>query len=120
MHQLIDQETLASLKDLQSEDDPDFLKNYFTLFIDSIPELLNQIRVAVKNQNFNQLEMSAHALKSSSANSGVLKINTLSSELEMLGRNQSVELAAQKCDQLDALFKELQEEIQKLPEFIKK
>ena len=117
MPNLIDEETLASLRELQSDDDPHFLKNYFSLFLKPIPTLAMSIRKSIETRNYEELEMAAHALKSSSSNSGIGTVTSLCSDLEKLGQRKSVEGAIEKCIELEKYLKELEVEVKSLPEF---
>lgn len=117
MPNLIDEQTLASLRELQSEEDPHFLRNYFCLFLKPIPSLTTRIRNAVESSNYEELEMSAHALKSSSSNSGIEVVTALCAELEKLGQIKSVQGAKEKCLELEKHLADLELEVRLLPEF---
>lgn len=117
MSKLIDEETLSSLRDLQSEEDPHFLKNYFNLFLQPLPQLIGAIEKSISEKDYAELAMSAHAIKSSSANSGVLLVSALCAELEKMGHAKSSEGAAEKLATLKKYIFDVEVEIRALPEF---
>ncbi len=117
MPRLIDLKVLDSLRELSSEKDPEFLKNYFSLFLKTLPNLMTQIQNAIKSQEPKAVEMAAHALKSSSLNSGFISIGNLCLEIENLGKNKSFKETSERFEKLKVLCKELEAEIMSLPEF---
>ncbi|MDD2370457.1 MAG: Hpt domain-containing protein [Firmicutes bacterium] len=59
------------------------------LFIESIQNYIDEIEVAIINNNFKQIKIISHKLKGASANLRFFEISDCSAELE---------LAADKCD----------------------
>ncbi len=117
MANLIDPEVLASLRELQSIENPTFIKEYFVLYLDSIPNLLQQIQMAIDNNNSKALAMATHALKSSSANSGVSSVRSICNELEELANSGTTSGAFKGFKELETKVAELRNEIFSLPEF---
>jgi HPt (histidine-containing phosphotransfer) domain-containing protein len=90
--------TIASLRELQGDDDPEFLKDLIETFFEETNEQLVNLEQAVAQQNAVGLQRIAHALKSSSANVGAVLVSKLCKDMEEMGRNGQVEGAAQKLE----------------------
>lgn len=126
----LDLEVIASFRDLQTEDDPHFLRDYLLAFLAPIPGRLAAIGEAIKNQDYPSLGAETHALRSSCANTGLALMTDLCDRLEQLGKNSSINLvqlgknssidsASGLFEQLKAEFAQVKAEIDLLPEFKK-
>ena len=90
----IDQSVLDVIRDMEDEDDPDMLAEIIGLYIDRAPELLQSLEEAIANTDAESLRVTAHTLKSSSANVGARVLADLCRELEEMGRCGSLDNAA--------------------------
>ncbi|MBC9785453.1 response regulator [Heliobacterium chlorum] len=90
---VLDGEVLASLRELASESEPDFLKNILELFREESSLLAKQLSDGLAQTRFNEISAAAHALKSSSANIGALGLSQLSAQLENAAKAAEVTLA---------------------------
>jgi len=71
----------------------ELVRELLQLFIDTSPDIITDIKEALKKRDANALEFAAHKLKGSSANIGATQVRKISSELEMLGHSGDVEPA---------------------------
>ena len=111
MPKLIDREIFDSLRELESEQDPHFVKNFFNLYLDAIPKILEQIQYGLSENNAELLESSAHALKSSSLNAGATSLGELCADLEKLARAQNLNEFREKQLGLKSLIEQTRQEI---------
>ena len=111
MPKLIDREIFDSLRELESEQDPHFVKNFFNLYLNAIPKILEQIQNALNENNADLLESSAHALKSSSVNAGAISLGELCADLEKLARAQKINEFREKHLGLRGLIDQTRQEI---------
>jgi HPt (histidine-containing phosphotransfer) domain-containing protein len=91
-------DVVESLRQLQGDDDPEFLRELVDTFIEETTEQLTNLERAIGQQNSDILHKIAHALKSSSANVGAIQVSRLSKELEEMGRTGRIEGADQKLE----------------------
>jgi two-component system, sensor histidine kinase and response regulator len=113
---VIDAEILASLRELQSDDSPHFLKEYFTAFLEQIPARLETISSAIASGNAKSVAFDAHALKSSCANSGANRLAALCAQLEQLGKSGSLQGAFELAKEVKDEAAKVTAEIRALPE----
>ena len=71
--------------------------------------LLARLREAIERADATGVREAAHALKSSSANVGAIRLSSLFKELEALGRSGSVEGAPESVGAIDAEFARVKE-----------
>lgn len=116
---LIDPEVLASLRELQTKENPTFLKDYLITFLEPIPNRLTAIDRAISNKDFQKLQLEAHALKSSCANTGIATMTMLCEKLEKGGKTSSLDGIPALLDELKKEFELLKSEIHSLDEFKK-
>ncbi len=103
----IDPAVLAELRQFQGEGEPDIVQELAEAFQFETPPLLKTLRLAVAEGRPEQLKRAAHNLKGSSNNLGARGMAALSTELETLGKNGTVEGAT-------ALITRLEQEYQRV------
>lgn len=82
--QAVDLAVLAIYDDAQIEGEPDFVVELIDLYLNEVPRLFDTIRKAVANRDRSTAKRSAHSLRGSSGNLGVLQMATIAGELEHL------------------------------------
>src|SRR2546421_5010031 len=97
----LDPAVLAELRQFQAEGEPDLVQELAEAFQFETPPLLEALHVAVREQQVEALKRAAHNLKGSSYNLGARTMATLSSELESLGKQGTVEGAAELVTKLE-------------------
>ena len=98
---VIDSKALDTLRALQRPGRPDIVARVVNIYLDSSPQLLRAMQEAVEQGDASALERAAHSLKSSSANIGAMRLAELSKELEAMGRNNTLGVAASLVSSLE-------------------
>ncbi|MTV50545.1 response regulator [Heliobacillus mobilis] len=93
---VLDGEVLAGLQELASESEPDFLKNILELYKEESSLLDKQLSDGFDEGSLGQISAAAHALKSSSANIGALRLSQLSAQLENAAKAAEL-VSAKEC-----------------------
>lgn len=114
---LMSPEALAGFRDLQSPEDPHFVREFLKTVLSAFPPRLEGIKRAIAAADYVALAAEAHALKSSCANAEIRVMTTACAELEALGRAASLDGASERNRQLCELYEQLRAEIHALPEF---
>ena len=83
---VLDLETIATLKELGGDDDPDLFTELVDLFVTDAKVQIAELRRALREGDLRLLERTAHTLKSSCGNVGALTMSKLCFEIEQLGR----------------------------------
>lgn len=82
----IDFQILHSLRELDDEEDPDFLGDLIKIYLSDAPQHLATMKEAIFMGDANSLKLASHTLKSSSANLGALSFSEVCKELESMSR----------------------------------
>ena len=101
---MLDQQVLAQLRDLQSEDDPDLLTRVLSLYLLESPKLMLKMQQAAQDYNPLEIERSSHSLKSSSGNIGATELTRLCSEIHAAARASHVSLARDLLPKVEKEF----------------
>src|SRR6266581_254632 len=97
----LDLAVLAELRQFQGEGEPDIVQELAEAFQFETPPLLEALHQAVAEGQPEQLKRAAHNLKGSSNNLGARTMATLSAELETIGKNGTVQGAAELVTRLE-------------------
>ena len=109
-------ESMEALRSIQAENDPDFLRDFFSAFLSQIPERMEGIRLALNLKDARKLANCAHALKSGCLNFSAPPLVILCAQLEECGRANDLERAQATYLELTPLVAQLIIEISALPE----
>jgi PAS domain S-box-containing protein len=82
----IDFHVLESLRELDDEEDPDFLGELIKIYLLDAPQHLETMKDAIFLGDADSLKLASHTLKSSSANLGAVSFSEVCKELEYMGR----------------------------------
>ncbi|HAT15099.1 MAG TPA: histidine kinase, partial [Microcoleaceae bacterium UBA11344] len=82
----IDFQILHSLRELDDEEDPDFLGELIQIYLSDAPQHIAMMKEAISLGDANSLKLASHTLKSSSANLGALSFSEVCKELESMSR----------------------------------
>ncbi|HRY14903.1 MAG TPA: Hpt domain-containing protein, partial [Candidatus Competibacteraceae bacterium] len=85
-----DQQALEKIRILERKGTPNLLARLIELYLRDAPRLIEQMKQAIADEDYEMLRMAAHTLKSSSANIGALPLQGLCKELEMQARRRQV------------------------------
>ncbi|MDY6803668.1 MAG: response regulator [Cyanobacteriota bacterium] len=94
IEEVLDMRTLQDLQDMVG-DDVEGMVAIVDCYLEDAPEHLEQIEEAIAQGNAGELQMKAHSLKSSSASFGANVLAKMCKELEFMGRNRSLDGAAE-------------------------
>ncbi len=97
---------IASLLELQGDDDPDLLPELVETFEEDTKERIKALRMYIETGAAEEIERTAHALKGSSGNMGAVGMSKAASELQAAGAADDLLRAA-------ALIKDLEEEFER-------
>jgi PAS domain S-box-containing protein len=97
----LDPAVLSELRQFQGEGEPDIVQELAEAFQFETPPLLEALRQAIVEGQPEQLKRAAHNLKGSSNNLGARTMAALSAELEAIGRNGTIERAAELVTHLE-------------------
>jgi HPt (histidine-containing phosphotransfer) domain-containing protein len=97
----LDPKVLTELRQFQGEGEPDIVQELAEAFQFETPPLLEALHEAVAREQPEQLKRGAHNLKGSSNNLGARTMAALSAELETLGKNGTIEGAAELITHLE-------------------
>lgn len=93
---VIDPSALDEFRAIMGEEAEEAVAELISIFLELSPQRLAALRQAMDGGDGEQLWKVAHALKSSSASLGAMRLSALCSELEDMGRDGRLEEAAEK------------------------
>ena len=100
---LVDMQTLDSLKQLCSEGDLSFFTERITNFLDKAPEELKRIKEGYQNKDHDTLEEVCHRFKTSCGIVGAYKMMKCCAKMETLARDKQFDSIDQLIGELDKL-----------------
>ena len=83
----LDRNILTSLRELQAENEADFLTELIDLFLEDSAILIAEMREAIAKEDAGAARQAAHTLKGSSGSLGAMKLSKLCLEAEMSARS---------------------------------
>jgi CheY-like chemotaxis protein len=101
----LDPAVLAELRQFQGEGEPDIVQELAQAFQFETPPLLQALHRAVAEEQSEQIKQAAHNLKGSSNNLGARTMAGLSAELEALGKQRTLEGAAELVTRLEREYR---------------
>ncbi|MCP4995010.1 MAG: response regulator, partial [Gammaproteobacteria bacterium] len=107
----INEKALDALRALQRPGRPDILQKVVGLYLDNSPTLLQNLQNAISENIAAEVQIAAHSLKSSSANLGATELAALCKTLESMGRNHSLEGAAEKLAEIQERYEQVSHEL---------
>ncbi|MCF7983950.1 MAG: response regulator [Thiohalocapsa sp.] len=110
----IDPTVIDAIKRLQRPGRPDPVVKVCSLYLASAPALMEEMRAAVAEGAMDRLRISAHTLKSSSANLGARRFSEICRELEAIGRAGSLAEAPARLADAEVQFERTVIELQRM------
>jgi HPt (histidine-containing phosphotransfer) domain-containing protein len=95
--------------------DAELLKEIAVLFLETYPEVVEEIRTATQQGDAQLLERSAHGLKGSVANFGAAPAVEAARQLEAMGRAHQLEEATEGLRKLEQALAALRPELEAMP-----
>jgi HPt (histidine-containing phosphotransfer) domain-containing protein len=111
---------IQELRELQSPDDPRFVVNILTLFLETATSVLKKVEIAVREKNSQNIFTESHSLKSSCLNAGAERMGDLCQLLETKGKNNDLTGTEALLTQITNEFLVVKQELFKLREFQRK
>ena len=109
---MLDNAVLRNIQKLQRPGRPPLLEQIIHLYLENAPQLIESIHAAVAARNTESLRVSAHSLKSSSANLGAQQLSDLCRELEKAGVENRLEDAELLLDRLESISRKTLQALQ--------
>jgi HPt (histidine-containing phosphotransfer) domain-containing protein len=100
----IDMKTLESMRVVQTAGRPDILARAVGLYLQTSPEMMQDLRQALDRGEREILHRTAHSLKSSSAMVGALRLSALFGRVEARAREGQEGVPAADLQEIDAEF----------------
>jgi TMAO reductase system sensor TorS len=101
---IIDLEAIACLRQIRTPGKPDLLIRSITIFLESSPERLENLRRALGESDHETIWQTAHTLKTSSAILGARQLSAMFREMEQAGRKQDLETSRRLGEKIAAEF----------------
>ncbi|MBB1382447.1 response regulator [Shewanella sp. SR41-2] len=102
---------LDDIQQISPDDSSDLVKSIADLYLENAPVLISNVIKGLIDKDADQVFKSAHSLKSSSANVGAIKIQTLASQIELFARSGKLSDANHLSDTLLPVFEQTKEAI---------
>jgi HPt (histidine-containing phosphotransfer) domain-containing protein len=99
----LDLVALQNLSELVGDDEA-FLQELIGTFLNDAPKLIADMNKAIRDNHAPALRLAAHTLKSNSADFGATVLSELSKKLEMMGRDEALDGAADLMPQVHDEF----------------
>ena len=99
----LDDAALQNLRDLAGDDD-EFLNELIMTYLHDAPEMIGNMAQAIETGDAPALRMAAHTLKSNSADFGSMALAELAKQLEMIGKEGSVDGADELMPEVHSYF----------------
>ena len=100
----IDQEVLDKIRTLERNGAPRLVSRLVGLYLQGTLPLIERMKQARADNDFEALRTAAHTLKSSSANVGAMRLQGLCKELELQARNRHIEDALERIEHIEREF----------------
>lgn len=109
---LLDEGTIAELRDVMEDEFVDLIDS----FLSDLPVQVDALQIAVTGQSADEVYRIAHRLKSSCGTIGALRLTEGVRQLELAGRQNTLDLAPELLDRIRAVAEETIVELRALRE----
>ncbi|MGB7445073.1 MAG: response regulator [Coleofasciculaceae cyanobacterium] len=104
---VINRQVLQDLREVMGEGAGECLASLIDIYLDETPSLLQKMAWAVTEQEPETIQQIAHTLKSSSASLGATTLSKLCTELESLGKSQTIIGATEIMGKIEAEYEKV-------------
>jgi len=101
---IIDPEAIATLKELNPDDNGAFLKEIIGIYLEDTPRRLQDLKASLASSDAALFTRTAHTIKGSSANVGAVALAAAAERLEGLSRKEGLGGVAGLVAQCEAEF----------------
>lgn len=109
----LDLNVISSLKELESEENPDLVGQLVQIFESTTPDLLKELMNLAEQGQFEELNRRAHHFKSTCMSVGAIRMRNLTHRLERAGPNDDIEMIRKLIEALDQEFAIVKPELKK-------
>ncbi|MCT8986641.1 ATP-binding protein [Shewanella phaeophyticola] len=96
--------SLNDIIEISPDDAKELVQNIVEIYLQTAPELINQIIVGMAHNDADNVFKAAHSLKSSSANLGAMKMQSIASQIERSARNEQLNVLGDITDTVMSVF----------------
>jgi len=104
---IIDQVMFNELKQMSGAD---FINELIDAFLDDAPNMIQNMHIALDTKDVESFRRNAHSLKSNANTFGATELGTLAKELEMMGKENNLEIG-NRLEVLREAFGKVAEEL---------
>ena len=97
---MLERGVLEELREVMGDDFRQLVQTY----LDTAPDLVDQLRQAADDGDVEAMVLSAHSLKSGSANMGAMHLSAMARDTEMAARKGDLEAARKAASGIPAAF----------------
>ena len=94
--------------------DKELISEVLKVFLEDAPQQIENIKISIQNKDTEKARDAAHSLKGAAGNIGAEKLQNKSRDLEYACRDKSLALINPLISDVEELFNEVKNEIQKL------
>jgi HPt (histidine-containing phosphotransfer) domain-containing protein len=103
----IDKATFGELKELSGAD---FINELIDAFLEDGPNMIQNMRAALEAKDAESFRRNAHSLKSNANTFGAAQLGTLAKELEVMGRENNLDIG-NRLEVLTDMFEKVAQEL---------
>jgi HPt (histidine-containing phosphotransfer) domain-containing protein len=107
---VIDKTTFEELKGLSGAD---FINELIDAFLEEGPNMIQSMQIALETRDTETFRRNAHSLKSNAKTFGAVELGTLAKELELMGRENNLQVG-NRLEVLKLAFEKAAEELKGL------
>ena len=96
---------------MQRPNRPSIMAKLSQIYVQETPQMLQEIRQAIADKDYEAMRRVAHSFKSASRNIGALSIADFCLELENMGREQNIAGADEKIANIEAHYEQVKPQI---------
>ncbi|MBN2246155.1 MAG: Hpt domain-containing protein [Candidatus Aminicenantes bacterium] len=89
--------------------DEEFLYELINIYVDDYEEKYQELKSAIEQEDYSQIQEIGHSLKGSSANLSLTYMQAASLDMEMAGREKNIKQAEEALNKLKAEFEVVKE-----------
>jgi len=86
---VIDKNTFNELKQMSGDD---FINELIDAFLDDAPNMISNMQAALAAKDVESFRRNAHSMKSNANTFGAIELGALAKELEMMGRENNLDI----------------------------
>jgi len=101
----------AIFDELKQMSGADFINELIDTFLEDAPNIIDELKSALKANSADSFRRAAHSLKSNAATFGASQLAALAKELEMLGKENKINETGDRLRALEEAYESVREEL---------